>query len=135
MKKLTIFLILLFFTAAIFIHPDRVSVGSGIAERFIEHLHVFEENGNTAKYHFDLLQEVKTELEYLELSYKSIPDTFNNAGTFQGIFMLLETLAVTIFDIAAVPLAIVGLIIVFIIDAIIFIFNLLSMFNIFTINI
>ena len=49
--------------------------------------------------------------------------------------MLLETLAVTIFDIAAVPLAIVGLIIVFIIDAIIFIFNLLSMFNIFTINI
>lgn len=135
MKKLTIFLILLFFTAAIFIHPDRVSVGPAVAERFIEHLYVFEENGITAKYHFNLLQEIKTELEYLELSYKSIPDTFDNAGTLQGIFMLLETLAVTILDIVAVPLIIIGAIIVLIIDAIIIIFNLLSMLDIFTINI
>lgn len=131
MKKVTIFLILLFFSSAIIFHPDRVSVGSGVAERFIQRLYVFEESGDAATHHFDILQEVKTELEYLELSYQSIPDTFDNAGTIQGIFMVLETLAITIMDVLAIPLVLIGAIIVFIVDAIILIFNLLSLLDLF----
>lgn len=135
MKKFTIFLILLFFASAILFHPDRVSVGSGVAERFIQRLSVFEESGNDAIYHFDIIKEVKTELEYLEISYRSIPDTFDNAGTLQGIFMVLETLAITIMDVLAIPLAIIGALIVFLVDSIVLILNLLSLFDLFTINI
>lgn len=131
MKKVTIFLILLFFASAIIFHPDRVSVGSGVAERFIQRLYIFEENGDRAIHHFDILQEVKTELEYLEISYQSIPDTFENAGTLQGIFMVLETLATTIMDVLAIPLVLIGAIIVFIVDSIILIFNLLSLLDFF----
>ena len=135
MKKFTIFLILLFFAAAILFHPDRVSVGSGVAERFIQRLSVFEESGDTAVHHFDILKEVKTELEYLELSYQSIPDTFDNAGTIQGIFMVLKTLATTVMDVLAIPLVLIGALIVFLVDSIILIFNLLSLLDLFTINI
>ena len=135
MKKLTIFLILLFFASALLLHPDRVSVGSGVAERFIHRLYVFQENGDTAIQHFDMLQEVKTQLEHLELSYQSIPDTFDNAGTIQGIFVVLETLALTIMDVLAIPLVVLGAVIVFIVDAIVFIFNLLSLLELFTITI
>lgn len=135
MKKFTIFLILLFFASAILFHPDRVSVGSGVAERFIQRLSFFEENGDAATHHFDILQEVKTELEYLELSYQSIPDTFDNAGTIQGIFIVLETLAITVMDVLAIPLVLIGALIVFIVDSIILIFNLLSLLDLFTIKI
>lgn len=135
MKKLTIFLILLFFASSLLLHPDSVTVGSGVAERFIYRLYVFQENGDTALHHFDMLQEVKTQLEFLELSYQSIPDTFDNAGTIQGIFMVLETLAITIMDVLAIPLVLLGSVIVFIVDAIVFIFNLLSLLDLFTIRI
>lgn len=135
MKKFTIFLILLFFASAILFHPDRVTVGSGVTERFLERLSVFEESGNDAIVHFDVLKEVKTELEYLEVSYQSIPDTFDNAGTLQGIFMVLETLAITIMDVLAIPLALIGALIVFLVDAIVLILNLLSLLDLFTIKI
>ena len=134
MKKFTIFLILLFFTSAILFHPDRVSVGSGVADRFIERLSVFEENGDAVIHHIDILQEVKTELEYLELSYQGIPDTFDNAGTIRGIFMLLKTLTITVMDVLAIPLVIIGAVVVFLVDAIILIFNLLSLLDLFTIK-
>lgn len=135
MKKLTIFLILMFFISALFFHPDRVKVGTGVAERFIVHLYEFEEYGETAKYHFDILEDLKYELEYLEISYKSIPDTFENAGTIQGIFLVLETLAITLMDVIAMPLYLAAVIIVFIVDAIILMFKLVSFIDIFTFNI
>lgn len=135
MKKFTIFLILLFFVSAILFRPDRVTVGSGVAERFIERLSVFEESGDTATHHFDILKEVKTELEYLEISYKSIPDTFETAGTLQGIYMLLKALGTTIMDVLSIPLVLLGAVIVFIVDAIVLIFNLLSLLDLFTIKI
>lgn len=135
MKNFTIFLIILFFVAAIFFQPERVTVGSAVTEKLIEHLYVFEDTGNTAKQNFDILKEIKTELEYLQISYKSIPDTFSNSGTLQGIFTVLETLATTIMDVLSIPLIFLGAAIVFIVDAIVLIFNLLSLLNIFTISI
>lgn len=135
MKKFTIFLILLFFASAILFHPDRVSVGSGIAERFIQRLSVFEENGDAVTHHLDIIQEVKIELEYLKTSYHSIPDTFDNAGTLQGIFLLLKTLTITVLDVLAVPIVLTYAFIVFLIDSIILIFNLLSLLDLFTIKI
>lgn len=135
MKKFTIFIILLFFVTAVWYHPSRVSVGTGVTERFIERLSVFEDSANSASIHVDLLTELKTELEFLELRYTSIPDTFNQAGTITGIFTLLETLTITILDVVAVPLYILGTLVVFIIDAIILIFNLLSLLDLFTIKV
>lgn len=135
MKKFTIFLILLFFITAIWHNPSRVSVGTGVTERFIERLAVFEDSANSAFIHVDILSELKANLEFLTFRYTSVPDTFDQYGTLNGIFTLLETVAITIVDICAAPFYLLTVLIAFIIDAIILVFNLLSLLDLFTVTI
>lgn len=133
MKKLTIFLILLFFISAIFFNPDNVTVGTAVTDRLLENFSVFEDLSSSAVDHLNRIEHVKIGLQQVTIEYVNIPDTFESAGTLQGIGQLLYSLVLTISYVFSVPLIILGVLISFIIDAITLIFNLLSLLDIFKI--
>lgn len=135
MKKVCIFFILLYIATCCFYRPDLVSVGTGVADKFITRLDTFEDSAETAWVHLDLLSELKYSLESLKYSYSVLPDVFTQDGVLQGVLVTLRTLTETVLSVTAAPLYILGVLVVFIVDAISLIFNLFTLIDIFTVNI
>lgn len=131
MKKITILLIVLFIASVLWFGLEDVEVKPGITDLLVFQFGEFSEAASDARNHLDTLTDLKDKLLGLYLNVGSIPDEFREAGTIQGIFFTLRYLVELLTAVLIVPFYLVKTLVLFIIDAIKMVFELLDFMNIF----
>lgn len=131
MKKITIFLMVLFIASVLWYGLEDIEIRPGITDVLIYQFGEFSEAASDARNHLDSLRDLKDKLLGLYLNVGSIPDEFREAGTIKGIFFTLRYLVELLTAVLIVPFHLGKTLVLFIIDAIKMVFELLDFMNIF----
>lgn len=131
MKKLTIFLIILFVLSCIWLGPDNVENRAAITDRFLMKVENLSEKCENARYHITYVSDTIFELKDVVLTISDIPDQFENAGTLAGIFSVIYFIASMIKQTVVVPIVIIGHFIFLLVDLLSIVLALLDFLTLF----